>query len=71
LTGIKKGAILRTRHGVEERRAKCQTEEFYMCGDPVRGERLFKKNPTAKRDRSRKIKTYYEKTGTKINALDG
>jgi hypothetical protein len=29
-------------------------------------ERGFKKNPTARRGSSRKIKTYYEKTGTKI-----
>jgi len=30
-------------------------------------EKGFKKNPTARRGSSRKIKTYYEKTGTKIN----
>ena len=39
----------------------------YMSAEALK-ERGFKKNPTARRGSSRKIKTYYEKTGTKVIA---
>jgi hypothetical protein len=39
-----------------------------MPPEPRSGDIIVKKNPTARRGSSRKIKTYYEKTGTKIYA---